>query len=353
MKINEFGKTKNGEQTHLFTLENSNGMKVKVCDYGATLVSLIVPDKDGKDTDIVLGYDNVEPYQGASAFFGANVGRNANRIKGARCIIDGVEYNLESNDGDNGNNLHSGSNCTALKMWKAIYDENVNDKISFEILSKDMEQGFPGNLTVAITYTLNDDNELMIDYYAVGDEDTIVNMTNHSYFNLGKGGHKCKDILDQEITIYADNYTPVNDILVPTGEIKSVEGTALDFRNGKPVREGLGAYDKDEKTVTEYDHNFVLNGDDVCDVAKAAQFVCKETGRMMEVYTDQPGLQLYTAGGLTTENSKDGINYANFCGACFESQNFPNAINTKGFPNAVLKAGDEYTTTTVFRFSII
>ena len=217
----------------------------------------------------------------------------------------------------------------------------------------DGEQGFPGNLTVAITYTLNDDNELMIDYYAVGDEDTIVNMTNHSYFNLGKGGHKCKDILDQEITIYADNYTPVNDILVPTGEIKSVEGTALDFRNGKPVREGLGAYDKDEKTVTEYDHNFVLNGDDVCDVAKAAQFVCKETGRMMEVYTDQPGLQLYTAGGLTTENSKDGINYANFCGACFESQNFPNAINTKGFPNAVLKAGDEYTTTTVFRFSII
>lgn len=142
MKISEFGKTKNGEQTHLFTLENSNGMKVKVCDYGATLVSLIVPDKDGKDTDIVLGYDNVDPYQGASAFFGANVGRNANRIKGARCIIDGVEYNLESNDGDNGNNLHSGSNCTALKMWKAIYDENVNDKISFEILSKDMEQGF-------------------------------------------------------------------------------------------------------------------------------------------------------------------------------------------------------------------
>ena len=186
----------------------------------------------------------------------------------------------------------------------------------------------------------------------MGDADTIVNITNHSYFNLGKGGHKCKDVLDQEVTIYADNYTPVNDILIPTGEIKSVENTALDFRKGKKIRDGLGAFDKDEKTVTEYDHNFVLNGDEICDVAKAAQFICEDTGRMLEVYTDQPGMQLYTAGTLTVENAKDGMSYGNFSGACFETQNFPNAINTEGFPNAVLKAGEEYSTTTVFRFSV-
>ena len=159
-------------------------------------------------------------------------------------------------------------------------------------------------------------------------------------------------VLDQEVTIYADNYTPVNDILIPTGEIKSVENTALDFRKGKKIRDGLGAFDKDEKTVTEYDHNFVLNGDEICDVAKAAQFICEDTGRMLEVYTDQPGMQLYTAGTLTVENAKDGMSYGNFSGACFETQNFPNAINTEGFPNAVLKAGEEYSTTTVFRFSV-
>lgn len=220
MKINEFGKTKNGEQTHLFTLENSNGMKVKVCDYGATLVSLIVPDKDGKDTDIVLGYDNVDLYQGASAFFGANVGRNANRIKGARCIIDGVEYNLESNDGDNGNNLHSGSNCTALKMWKAIYDENVNDKISFEILSKDMEQGFPGNLKVNLTYILTEDNELILNYKGTTDKTTIANFTNHSYYNLN--GHDSGEVYEQKLMINGDYFTPfATNNSIPSGEIRA------------------------------------------------------------------------------------------------------------------------------------
>ena len=342
----KFGVTANGDEVTKYTLKNNNGIEVSFIDLGGVITNLMMPDKDGNIDDIVAEYEVNMPS------FGAPLGRYANRVSNAIFTLNGKEYKLDKNESTNC--LHGGNTRYNRMMYNAETDVVENgDSITFSRLSPDGEQGFPGNLTVAITYTLNDDNELMIDYYAVGDEDTIVNMTNHSYFNLGKGGHKCKDILDQEITIYADNYTPVNDILVPTGEIKSVEGTALDFRNGKPVREGLGAYDKDEKTVTEYDHNFVLNGDDVCDVAKAAQFVCKETGRMMEVYTDQPGLQLYTAGGLTTENSKDGINYANFCGACFESQNFPNAINTKGFPNAVLKAGDEYTTTTVFRFSII
>lgn len=348
----KFGVTANGDEVTKYTLKNNNGIEVSFIDLGSVITNLMMPDKDGNIDDIVLGYDTVAEYEVNMPSFGAPLGRYANRVSNAIFTLNGKEYKLDKNESTNC--LHGGNTRYNRMMYNAETDVVENgDSITFSRLSPDGEQGFPGNLTVAITYTLNDDNELMIDYYAVGDEDTIVNMTNHSYFNLGKGGHKCKDILDQEITIYADNYTPVNDILVPTGEIKSVEGTALDFRNGKPVREGLGAYDKDEKTVTEYDHNFVLNGDDVCDVAKAAQFVCKETGRMMEVYTDQPGLQLYTAGGLTTENSKDGINYANFCGACFESQNFPNAINTKGFPNAVLKAGDEYTTTTVFRFSII
>ena len=348
----KFGITKDGNEVTKFTLKNINGIEVSFIDLGGVITNIMMPDKDGVVDDIVLGYDNVSDYEINMPSFGAPLGRYANRISNAAFTLNGKEYKLDMND--NTNCLHGGDTRYNRMMYEVEIGTVENgDSITFTRLSPDGEQGMPGNLTVAITYTLNDQNELMVDYYAVGDADTIVNMTNHSYFNLGKGGHKCKNVLDQKVTIYADNYTPVSDILVPTGEIKSVENTALDFREGKCIREGLGDYDKDVKTVTEYDHNFVLNGDDVCGVAKAAKFECSETGRIMEVYTDQPGLQLYTAGTLTTNNSKDGMNYENFCGACFESQNFPNAINTEGFPNAVLKAGEEYNTTTVFRFDII
>ncbi len=347
----KFGVTKEGKEVTKYTLKNTNGLEVSFIDLGGVITNIMMPDKDGNVDDIVLGYDKVSDYEVNMPSFGAPIGRYANRVSNASFSLNGKEYKLDMND--NTNCLHGGNTRYNRMMYDVETDSVENgDSITFSRLSPDGEQGLPGNLTVAITYTLNDQNELMVDYYAVGDADTIVNMTNHSYFNLGKGGHRCKDVLDQEVTIYADNYTPVNDILIPTGEIKSVENTALDFRKGKKIRDGLGAFDKDEKTVTEYDHNFVLNGDKICDVAKAAQFICEDTGRMLEVYTDQPGMQLYTAGTLTVENAKDGMSYGNFSGACFETQNFPNAINTEGFPNAVLKAGEEYSTTTVFRFSV-
>lgn len=348
----KFGVTKDGKEVTKYTLKNINGLEVSFIDLGAVITNIMMADTEGNFDDIVLGYDSVADYEINMPSFGAPLGRYANRVSNAAFTLNGKEYKLDMND--NTNCLHGGNTRFNRMMYDVETDTVENgESITFSRISPDGEQGIPGNLTVAITYTLNDADELMIEYYATGDDDTIINMTNHSYFNLGKGGHRCKDVLSQEVKIYADNYTPVNDILVPTGEIKSVENTALDFRDGKMIKEGLGVSDRDEKTVTEYDHNFVLNGSEVCDIAKAAEFVCKETGRKMEVYTDQPGLQLYTAGTLTDSKGKDGMNYGNFCGACFETQNFPNAVNTEGFPNAVLKAGDEYSTTTIFRFSII
>lgn len=340
MKINEFGKTKNGEQTHLFTLENSNGMKVKVCDYGATLVSLIVPDKDGKDTDIVLGYDNVDLYQGASAFFGANVGRNANRIKGARCIIDGVEYNLESNDGDNGNNLHSGSNCTALKMWKAIYDENVNDKISFEILSKDMEQGFPGNLKVNLTYILTEDNELILNYKGTTDKITIANFTNHSYYNLN--GHDSGEVYEQKLMINGDYFTPfATNNSIPSGEIRSVKGTLMDFTEMKSIGRDIDVEDEQLKFGTGYDHNFMINGN-AHELRLAAKAIGDKSGIKMELYTDTPGLQLYTANFVSDESGKNGAVYNRRHAFCLEPQYVPDNINNDKFESAILKPDEEY-----------
>ena len=346
MKINEFGKTKNGEQTHLFTLENSNGMKVKVCDYGATLVSLIVPDKDGKDTDIVLGYDNVDPYQGASAFFGANVGRNANRIKGARCIIDGVEYNLESNDGDNGNNLHSGSNCTALKMWKAIYDENVNDKISFEILSKDMEQGFPGNLKQTIRYSLTDKNEFIIDYEMLSDMTTVVNPTNHSYFNLD--GHNSGTILKHYMEIYSGQILEIGNDMIPTGRIIDISDTPFDFRKRKQIGKDIDADNPQMKIAGGYDHNYIFQNDRK--LRKVAKLYGADSGIGMDVYSDLCGLQFYTGNFLNGQIGKDGAVYKKRSGVCFETQFYPNSCNTSEFPSCILPAYKVFKSRTIYHF---
>ncbi len=347
----EFGVNKDGEKVTKYTLKNHNGLEVSFLDLGGVITNIMMPDKDGNVDDIVLGYDNVAAYEVNMPSFGAPLGRYANRVSNAKFTLNGKEYQLDQNDVTNC--LHGGNTRYNRLMYNAECNEGAEqDSISFTRLSPDGEQGFPGNLTVTITYTLTDSDDLMIEYYAVCDEDTIVNMTNHSYFNLGKGGHKNKDILDHELKMEAEYYTPSSELLVPTGEIKKVEGTALDFREFKKIGQDIGELDKDEKTVTEYDHNFVLNKPETVNVRLAAQFREKTTGRLLQVYTDQPGMQIYTAGTLVDDGGKDGMSYQNFCGACFESQNFPNAINTKGFPNAVLKAGEEYDTTTVFSFRI-
>lgn len=351
IKREKFGVTKDNQEVTRYTLVNKNGMEVSLLDLGAVIHEIIVPDKNGTLENIVLGFDDVANYEVNVPAFGAVLGRYANRIENARFMLNGKEYMLEQNDETNC--LHGGSNRFEHFMYQTECTEGTEEcSISFSRLSKDMEQGFPGNLIVTVTYTLNDANELMIEYYAVSDEDTIINMTNHCYFNIGPKGHLCKDVLNQEIQVFADAYTPVNEILVPSGEIRSVEGTALDFREMHKVGERMGEPTPDESIVEGYDHNFVLNHAEG-EIAKAAIYRDVESGRIMEIYTDQPGLQIYSSTFLDEPNGRDGNHYGVSRALCFESQNFPNAINIEKFPNAILRAGEEFETVTVFRFGVI
>ena len=346
----KFGVNKDGAEVTEYTMENANGMKVSFLDLGGVITKIIVPDREGNFDDVVLGYDDVSRYEVNKPGFGAPIGRYANRISNGKVVISGKEYQMDQNDGTNC--LHGGFLRYNYLMYDAECECNEgSDTISFSRLSPDGEQGLPGNATITITYTLNDENELMISYYAVSDADTIMNLTNHSYFNLGDGGHKCKDVLEQEVWIDADAYTPVDEILIPTGEIRPVDGTALDFRKAKKLKIGLGEAAADESTVLGYDHNFVLKNTEPGNVRRCA-YMKASNGRVMEVFTDQPGVQLYTARELDEAGGKDGMYYGSFGAACFETQNFPNAINTQGFPDSILKAGEEYETMTVYRFSV-
>lgn len=345
----KYGIGKNGTDVTEYTLKNKNGMEVSFIDLGATITNITVPDRDGVFEDVVLGFEDVASYEENSTFFGAFVGRFANRISNAKFVLNGTEYKLDQND--HTNCLHGGYSRYDYYMYDAECTESMDeDSISFKRCSPDGEQGFPGSLSLSVTYTLNDNDELIISYYAVCDKDTVINFTNHSFFNLGKGGHKCPDVLEQEVQIDADYYTPVDDILIPTGEIKELAGTALDFTKFKKLKDGIGMKDAEGNTITGYDHNFVLNGNGREGVRKAAQFRALDSGRIMEVFTDQPGMQLYTAETLDKDGGKDGMHYGNFGGACFETQNFPDAVNIENFPNAVLKAGEEFESVTVYRF---
>lgn len=348
IKQEKFGVTKDKQVVTKYTLRNQNGMEVSLLNLGAVIYEIIAPDKEGNFENIVLGFDNVADYEVNIPAFGAVLGRYANRISNAAFTLNGKEYKLEQNDETNC--LHGGTLRFEHCMYQAECTQGeTENSVSFTRISPNMEQGFPGNLTVTITYTLNDANELMLEYYAVSDEDTIINMTNHCYFNIGQGGHRCKDVLEQELQIFADAYTPVNDILVPTGEIRSVEGTALDFREVHTIGERIGVPKEDDSIVEGYDHNFVLNHAKE-EIAKAAVCYDKFSGRIMEVYTDCPGLQVYTSVQLDEPNGREGIHYGVSRGICFETQNFPNAVNIDSFPSAVLRAGDEYETVTIFRF---
>lgn len=344
----DFGLTKDGEKATLYCLKNENGYEVCVCDYGAVIVNLFAPDRNGVVEDIVLGYDEIAGYEDNGPSFGAPVGRVANRISGAKVVINGKTYELDKNDGENC--LHSGY----LRMNKFMYEAEClesegEDAVVFSRVSKDMEQNLPGNMDLSITYRLTGDNDLVIEYYAVSDKDTVINITNHSYFNLGKGGHTCKDVLNQEVTIFSDAYTPTFDDLIPTGEILDVTGTPMDFRTKKKIGTDIKSDYKSIRLIKGYDSNYVLDHDPE-EVTLAAVMECEETGRRMEVLTDLMSMQFYTANTLV-EKGKGGITYGNYAGACFESQYYPNACNTPGFPTNVFKAGEEYSNVTVFRFS--
>jgi Galactose mutarotase and related enzymes len=342
-----FGTTKNGEQVTLYTLKNVNGMQASFLDYGANLVSLLVPDKNGKFEDVVLGYDTVAGYEANGPGFGSFIGRHANRIGGAKFNLNGKVYELDKNDGKN--NLHGGAIGYNKHMYDVeIFEEEDMISVEFSRLSPDMEQGFPGNLDISVTYSLTDDNELVIEYLAVSDQDTLVNLTNHSYFNLS--GHKSGSVLEQKVWLDADQFTPTSEDLIPTGAFADVEGTPMDFRTLKAIGRDINEEYEPLKMANGYDHNYVLKTDGE-EVKKVAELVDDKSGRTMEVYTDMPGIQLYSSNFLNNEPGKEGAVYKQRDGICFETQYFPNSCNIESFPSCVLRAGKEYDFVTIYKFS--
>jgi len=341
----EFGKTPSGETVELYTLKNAKGVEAAISTYGGVVVSLKVPDRAGALGDIVLGFDDFKGYLIPPPYFGAIVGRYGNRIAHAQFTLDGVDYKLAKNDGDN--TLHGGKRGFDKVLWKA--KPGPGQSLELTYLSKDGEEGYPGNLSVTVVYTLTDDNELKIDYTATTDKDTVLNLTNHSYFNLAGQGEG--DILGHELTLNADRYTPVDKGLIPTGELRSVEGTPFDFRQPHAIGERIGSNDEQMVLGGGYDHNFVLNrsGDGL---SLAAKVTAAKSGRVLEVLTTEPAIQFYTGNFLDgTIHGKGGKVYGRRSAFCLETQHYPDSPNHPAFPSTELKPGQTYHTTTVFRFS--
>jgi len=339
----DFGITKKGEKATLYTLENKSGMKAVVSDFGAVLVSLFVPDKNGDMLDVVWGYDKVEGYENNGVYLGSTIGRNSNRIGKSKYTLNGKEYTLEQNDGQN--NLHGGFDGYNARMWEAQLDE-TNNAVTFVLESADMDQGFPGNAKVKVTYTLTEENAVEISYDAVSDADTIFNMTNHSYFNLD--GAASDTVLNHKVLINADSFTEADAESIPTGKIIDVTGTPMDFREYRVIGKDIDADYEPLKFGAGYDHNWVLSKTDG-PVAKMHSDNSKIT---MEVYTDLPGMQLYTGNFLDGEEGKDGKKYLRRSAACFETQYFPDAINHDNFESPVFKAGEKYETKTTYKFVV-
>ncbi len=344
IKKSDFGKTPDGVAVSLYTLTNTKGLEARIITYGGAIVSLKTPDRKGAMGDIVLGYDDLAGYLNGKAYFGALVGRYANRIAQGKFSIDGNTYNVPKNNGENA--LHGGLRGFDKRVWSAR--AMPDGALELTYISKDGEEGYPGNLTATVTYTLTDDNRLRIHYTATTDKPTVVNLTNHSYFNLKGNG----DILGQLVTLNADVYTPVDAGLIPTGELKSVEGTPFDFRNPRTPGERINQDDPQLKIGKGYDHNWILNrkGSGLSLAARVSE--PGVTGRIMEIYTDQPAIQFYTGNFLDgTEKGKGGKVYSFRSGFCFETQHYPDSPNKPAFPSTVLKSGQKYDTTTEFRFS--
>lgn len=346
IQTSDFGKTKDGKPVELYTLTNDKGMVAKIATYGATLTELWVPDKDGRKADVVLGFDNIGQYEEESPFFGATTGRIANRIAKGKFTIDGKEYQVATNNGPN--HLHGGPKGFDKQIWKAEPRQSAKGQsVRFTYVSPDMDQGFPGQLTTEVTYTLTDDNELRIDYKATTDKTTIVNLTNHSYFNL-HGSGSGKGILDHVLTLYADGYTPVDDTLIPTGEIKGVKGTVFDFTSPKAIGRDIA---QTPGNPNGYDHNYVINGK-AGELRPAARVEDPDTGRVMEVRTTEPGVQLYTGNFLDGKvKGIGGKAYTKHYAFCLETQHFPDSVNHPKFPTTLLKPGQTFDSTTVFKFS--
>jgi len=347
IKKQAFGMTASRESVELYTLTNANGMEARIMTYGGAVVSLKVPDRHGKLGDVVLGYETLDGYLKNNPYFGAIIGRYGNRIGKARFSLGGKEYTLRKNNGEN--TLHGGIKGFGTVVWKA---KEVKSKegggLELTYLSKDGEEGFPGNLSVTVTYTLTNQNELKIEYSARTDKTTVVNLTNHSYFNLAGEG----SILQHELMIDASRFTPVDSGLIPTGELRSVKGTPMDFTQFAGIGTRIDQQDEQLTFGRGYDHNWVLNNA-TGKLAVAARAYEPVSGRVMEVLTTEPGIQFYSGnfldGGIT---GKGGQVYRQRYGFCLETQHFPDSPNKPGFPSTVLKPGQRYNSSTIYRFSV-
>ena len=342
-----YGKTADGKEIFLYTLTNSKGCVMKVTNYGGIVTHLVVPDKNGKMGDVVLGYDNLADYIKASPYFGCIVGRYGNRIAKGKFTLNGKEYTLAVNNGENA--LHGGLKGFDKVVWSVTEKKtSKGPAIEFTYVSKDMEEGFPGMLSCKVTYMWTDLNEFVIEYEAKTDKDTVVNLTQHSYFNLAGAGER--DNLDHEVMIAADRFTPVDKGLIPTGELRPVKGTPFDFT--KPVKIGARINQDDEqlKFGGGYDHNWVLNNSG--ELTLAARVTEASSGRVMELLTTEPGVQFYVGNFLDGTNiGKGGKVYKKRYGFCMETQHFPDSPNQPSFPSTVLKPGQVYKQTTVYKFS--
>lgn len=337
-----------GEAISLFTLRNASGVEASVTNYGGRLVTLQTPDRAGRSEDIVLGFDSLDGYLGPNPYFGALVGRFANRIANGKFELDGQTYTLLQNNGSNA--LHGGARGFDKVAWKAaVISSNGNSALELRYLSEDGEEGYPGNLEVTTTYTLSEDSTLRIDYSASTDRATVLNLTNHSYFNLA--GHAQGNILDQRVVLNADRFTPVAASLIPTGDLRSVAGTPFDFRQSTAIGARIDANDEQIAFGGGYDHNFVLNRSGN-GLSLAARVYDPHSGRIMEVLTTQPGMQFYTGNHIRGQiRGKGGVAYGARAGFCCETQHFPDSPNQPQFPSSVLQSGERYRQTTAFRFS--
>ena len=342
-----FGKTSEGQNVDIYTLTNRRGAEVKITNYGGIITSLKVPDRKGKRDDIVLGFDNLDAYLKGSPYFGAIIGRYANRIAKGRFTLNGHQYTLAVNNGEN--HLHGGIKGFDKVVWTARPLKVPNGAaLRLTYLSKDAEEGYPGNLSVRVIYTLTNVNELKIEYWATTDKDTVINLTSHSYFNLA--GQGIGDILNHQLLINARRFTATDAGSIPTGELKSVKGTPFDFTSAFRIGERINDDDQQLKFAKGYDHNFVLNGR-MGTLRQAAVVYEPTSGRSMEIWTTEPGIQFYTGNFLDgTLTGKEGKVYQQRYGFCLETQHFPDSPNHPSFPTAVLRRGQQYHTITIHRF---
>lgn len=344
----KFGTLPDGREVERFTLTNANGLQMKVITYGGIITSLTTPDRDGNQGDIVLGFDTLEGYLQEVPYFGALIGRYGNRIANGKFTLDGKEYSLAKNDGPN--HLHGGDKGFDKVLWTASEEKTDNGAaLKLQYRSKDMEEGYPGNLDVTVVYTLTNDDELKVDYKAATDKKTVLNLTQHSYFNLSP---ESETILGHELELNADAFLPVNKTLIPTGEIKDVEGTPFDFRQSKTVGKDIEQKNTQLEYGKGYDHCWVLNGENG-EMKHAATLHDPKSGRVMEVLTTEPAIQFYSGNFLDGSLAgKENKNYVHRSGLCLETQHYPDSPNQPDFPSTVLEPGDEYSTTTIFKFTV-